>query len=90
ITSPTLAAQMDAVKKAMPNVAWHQWDPAGRHNVNERAKLAFGAYVNPVYNLTKADVIVSLDSDFLVTGAGRLRYAREFADGRRVRTNITA
>jgi molybdopterin-containing oxidoreductase family iron-sulfur binding subunit len=90
VTSPTLAAQIEAVKKALPNVAWHQWDPAGRHNVNEGAKLAFGSYANPVYNLAKANVVVSLDSDFLVTGAGHLRYAREFSNGRRVRTDITA
>jgi len=90
IVSPTLAAQVEAVKKALPSVAWHQWDPAGRHNVNEGTRLAFGAYANPVYDLKKADVIVSLDADFLVTGGGHVRYARDFADGRRVRTNITA
>jgi molybdopterin-containing oxidoreductase family iron-sulfur binding subunit len=90
VVSLTLAAQVEAVKKALPNVSFHQWDPAGRHNVNEGTRLAFGAYANPVYDLTKADVIVSLDSDFLVSGGGHVRYAREYADARRVRTNITA
>ena len=32
--------------------------------------LAFGKPVNPVYHFDKADVIVSLDADFLTTGAG--------------------
>ena len=90
VTSPSLSAQIDGVRKAMPGVKWHTWAPVGRHNVNEGAKLAFGRYVNPVYKLENAQVIVSLDSDFLVSGDGRVRYARDFADGRRVRTNITA
>ena len=37
------------------------------------------------YDLEKADVIVSLDSDFLTSGPGHLPYARAFAARRRVR-----
>ena len=40
---------------------------------------AFGKPVNTVYHLDKADVIVSLDADFLASGAGHVRYAREFS-----------
>ncbi len=90
IISPSFAAQMDATLKALPNARWYQWSPAGRHNVYEGARLACGRPLNPVYRFASAQVIVSLDSDFLVTGDGRLRYARDFADGRRVRTDITA
>ena len=37
-----------------------------------------------VYHFDKADVIVSLDADFLACGPGSVRYARDFADRRRV------
>src|SRR5690625_7840732 len=38
----------------------------------------------PVYNFGEADVVVSFDADFMNDYPGRLRYAREFADRRRV------
>src|SRR5579864_500359 len=79
ITSPTLAAQIQAVLKQFPSARWHQWSSCGRDNVREGAKLAFGQYANAVYRLDKADVIVSLDSDFLYSGPGAVRYARDFA-----------
>ena len=52
--------------------------------------MAFGQPVNTYYDLSKANVVVSLDSDFLASGAGSLRYARQFAARRRVRGGQTA
>ena len=90
VTSPSLAAQLAYTQQALPNLKWHQWEPVGRNNVQEGAKLAFGRPVNTVYQFENADVVVSLDSDFLTSGDGRVRYARDFIRGRRIRTNITA
>ncbi len=86
VTSPTLTSQMQELLKALPRARWHAWEPAGRDNVREGAKLAFGSDANIVYSFDKADVIVSLVSNFLVDEPGSVRYAREFADGRRIRT----
>ncbi len=47
--------------------------------------MAFGAPVNTYYNLANANVVVSLDSDFLSMGPASYRYARQFAARRRVR-----
>ena len=52
--------------------------------------MAFGSYVNVVYDLTKANVIVALSSNFLEDGPGHLRYAKDFAARRRVRKGTTA
>ena len=38
----------------------------------------------PQYDVANADVIVAVDSDFLSTGPFHLRYARQFADNRRL------
>jgi molybdopterin-containing oxidoreductase family iron-sulfur binding subunit len=84
ITSPSLADQLQAVLAAFPQANWHQYEPCGRDGAREGAKRAFGEYVNAVYRLDRADVIVSLDSDFLCTGPGNVRYARDFADRRNV------
>ena len=84
VTSPSMAAQLAAIQKLYPAAKWHQWEPAGPHSARAAASLAFGEPVNTYYNLANANVIVSLDSDFLASGAGNLRYARQFAARRRV------
>ena len=58
--------------------------PFGRHNAREGSRLAFGEYVDAQYAVEKADVILSLDADFLCAGAGGLRHARAFASRRRI------
>ena len=74
---------MDEVKAAYPDSKWIQWEPVNRDNVRAGSMLAFGQYVETRYNLEKADVILSLDGDFLSSGfPGFLYYARQFA-GRR-------
>jgi len=84
ITSPTLAAQLQGLLNEFPQAAWHQYEPAGRDNVRVGAQLAFGQEVNTVYRFEQAEVILSLDADFLSCGPGSLRYARDFAAKRRV------
>ncbi|HKB09956.1 MAG TPA: TAT-variant-translocated molybdopterin oxidoreductase [Vicinamibacterales bacterium] len=83
IGSPTLATQIRDVLTRFPDARWHQWDPASRNNVRLGSKLAFGEFVDAQYRLDQADVILSLDADFLASGPGSLRYARDFAARRR-------
>jgi MoCo/4Fe-4S cofactor protein with predicted Tat translocation signal len=85
ITSPSLGAQIRQFLAACPGAEWHQWEPAGRDGAREGARLAFGSYVTPVYHFDKANVVLSLDSGFLSSGPGSLRYARDFMSRRRVR-----
>ena len=74
VTSPTLAAQIEAVLKRIPGAKWHQWEPAGSDGSREGSKLAFGRYINTVYRPEKADVILSLDADYHVSGPGHIAY----------------
>src|SRR5216683_1917581 len=83
ISSPTLADQLQSFIKAYPQAKWHSYEPVNRDNVLEGAKLALGQPVETQYKLENADVILSLDSDFLYAGfPGFTRYAREFAKRR--------
>jgi MoCo/4Fe-4S cofactor protein with predicted Tat translocation signal len=84
ITSPTLGAQLDALLKKFPKAKVHQFESISRDNVREGARLAFGEIVETQYRFNQAAVILSLESDFLYTHPLRLRYTREFTDGRRV------
>ncbi len=78
IVSPLVADEIQALLKAYPLAKWHQWEPAVSDGAREGAKLAFGRYLNTVYRVDKADVILSLDSDFLASGPGNVRYMKDF------------
>jgi MoCo/4Fe-4S cofactor protein with predicted Tat translocation signal len=83
ISSPTLADQLQNFLKIYPEAKWHVYEPVNRDNVLEGAKLAFGQPVETRYDFSKADVIVSLDADFLYAGfPGNVRYIRDFAKRR--------
>ncbi len=84
VASPTLARQIGEILRAFPGARWIQWEPAGRDNARAGAKLAFGEPVEPIYRFEDADVILSLDADFLSFGAGHLRSTRGFSSRRRV------
>jgi MoCo/4Fe-4S cofactor protein with predicted Tat translocation signal len=84
ITSPTLVAQLDDLLEKFPKAKVHQFDSVSRDNIREGARMAFGEMVEAQYRFDQAAVIVSLESDFLHIHPMRLRYAREFTDGRRV------
>jgi molybdopterin-containing oxidoreductase family iron-sulfur binding subunit len=82
VTSPTLGAQIKKLLTQFPEARWHQYEPSGGDSVREGTRLAFGKPMNPVYDFDQADVIVSLDADFLTTGSGHTRYTREFSTRR--------
>jgi len=83
VSSPTLADQLRSMLKVYPAAKWHVYEPANRDNVVEGARLAFGQPVETQYKLENADVILSLDADFLYAGfPGFTRYARDFAKRR--------
>ncbi|HZC24617.1 MAG TPA: TAT-variant-translocated molybdopterin oxidoreductase, partial [Candidatus Binatia bacterium] len=83
ITSPTLADQLRAFLKSYPQAKWHVYEPVNRDNALEGAKMAFGQPVETRYDFSKADVIVSLDADFLYAGyPGNVKYIRDFAKRR--------
>jgi molybdopterin-containing oxidoreductase family iron-sulfur binding subunit len=84
VTSPTLANQIQELIAEFPQAQWHQYEPINRDNSYEGARLAFGEDVDTIYDFTQAQVILSLDADFLSPGPGFLAYARAFTEGRRV------
>ena len=84
VTSPTLTAQIKDLLTKYPAAKWCQYEPVGQENTRDGAKQAFGADVRPLYHFEKAAVVVSLDGDFLLTMPNHVRYASDFAAGRRV------
>ena len=85
ITSPTLAGQWLAVQKAYPKAKLIQWEPVNQDSSRTASKAAFGAYTDAQYKLEAADVIVSLDADFLsgIAHPGFLPMAAAYAERHR-------
>ncbi len=85
ITSPTLAGQWKQVQAAFPQAKLAQWDPVNRDSARAASKAAFGSYVDAQYRLEEADVILSLDADFLggIHHPGFLPLARAYAERHR-------
>ena len=84
ITSPSQAHLIEAVLEKYPRAKWIQYDAVSRDNTRAGAQLAFGDYVDTVYHFDKADVILSVDADFLGEGPAHVRYARDFSRRRDV------
>ncbi len=85
LTSPTLGALLGELLEQMPEALWHQFESAGVDPARAGLRSAFGRDVAPRFDLTKADVVVALDSDFLSSGPAAVRYAKDFASRRQVK-----
>jgi MoCo/4Fe-4S cofactor protein with predicted Tat translocation signal len=85
ITSPTLAAQWKQVQAAYPNAKLVQWEPVNQDSSRAASKAAFGSYTDAQYKLEDADVILSLDADFLggIAHPGFLPLAAGYAERHR-------
>ncbi len=83
-TSPTLISQMSELREKWPAARWSVHEPAVNPAISSAAKKIAGRSATIVYDLSQADVIVSLENDFLNSGPAALSYARQFAKRRNV------
>jgi molybdopterin-containing oxidoreductase family iron-sulfur binding subunit len=83
ITSPSLATQMTKLQQQLPGMRWHQWQPLHRDNEFNSATRSFGQPADRIFDLTKADRILGVESDLISATPGFLAYARQFAARRR-------
>jgi MoCo/4Fe-4S cofactor protein with predicted Tat translocation signal len=85
ITSPSLAAQWKQVQAAYPSAKLIQWEPVNQDSSRAASKAAFGSYTDAQYKLEEADVILSLDADFLggIAHPGFLPLAAGYAERHR-------
>ncbi|MCJ2026243.1 TAT-variant-translocated molybdopterin oxidoreductase [Methylobacterium sp. J-067] len=81
VTSPTLAAELDKLRAAYPEMRWYSGST--RDGIHEGARRAFGRPVETLPDFAKAKTIVALDGDFLDLGPGQVGLSRRWADARR-------
>ncbi|MDQ2843034.1 MAG: TAT-variant-translocated molybdopterin oxidoreductase [Acidobacteriota bacterium] len=83
-TSPSFISQMKALAAQSPAMKWYISDPLVNPAMASAARNIAGRNAFVDYDLSKADVVVSLESDFLNSGPAALKYARQFAKRRGV------
>jgi MoCo/4Fe-4S cofactor protein with predicted Tat translocation signal len=91
VTSPTLATQWKQVQQAYPQAKLIQWEPVNSDSSRAASKAAFGSYTDAQYKLEEADVILSLDADFLggIAQPGFLPMAAAYAERHRYEAGKT-
>jgi len=89
-SSPTFARLRTAVLAAYPKAGWTTYEPFGRANALTGTASAFGNEIEVYYNLKGVKTILSLDSDFLTSMPGSVRYSLDFAESRRVRKDSSS
>ncbi|MGL4422761.1 MAG: molybdopterin oxidoreductase, partial [Gemmataceae bacterium] len=89
-TSPSTTALLAELKALLPKTDIVYYDPVNEDNAWQGAKLAFGKYLQTHYRFAKANVVVSLDSDFLGDGIAGVQYSREAMSRRKLRVNEQA
>ncbi len=83
VGSPTLVGQFEQFFTQYDAARLYRYEPVATGTAEEGARLAFNKAHHFYYRVAQADVVVSLDGDFLGSGPGHLAYSREFAARRR-------
>ena len=89
-TSPTRSRIVAEIKKVFPRSMWAEYEPVNFANPETATRRLFGRLLRPHYNFKKAKRVISLDSDFLTNEPGQLRYARDFATARKIKSSKEA
>jgi molybdopterin-containing oxidoreductase family iron-sulfur binding subunit len=77
-TSPTLADLRKRILARFPRARFDAWSAAGEDPGRAGAALAYGRPLDATWHLADADVILSLEADFLALEGEPLRQAAEF------------
>ncbi|WP_395068894.1 TAT-variant-translocated molybdopterin oxidoreductase [Gracilimonas sp.] len=84
-SSPTYNSIKEQALSKFNNATWVTYEPFGEDNVLEGNNIAFGSRLRAYYNFESADVIVSLDDDFMSsTHPNSVDYAKQVSARRKV------
>lgn len=81
---PSWLALKAEVSKKWPKALWVEFEPLASENAAQGSLLATGTYLEPHFAFDKADVVLSLDSDFLGLDASTTLPTKLFSSKRRV------
>ncbi|MGO4386313.1 TAT-variant-translocated molybdopterin oxidoreductase [Microvirga sp. 2YAF29] len=83
-SSPTIRRLVSQARQLFPHAQWHGFTPVDDINRQQAAQTVFRRGVDLVYDLTQADMIVTLGGDLFAEEAGHIRYAADYQNRRRM------
>ena len=83
--SPTMQRLLDAFRAAFPAATVTAYSPVSDASVLAGLGIAFGRPLRPRYDFSQADIVLSLDADFLGTEYDAVANARAFAARRKAK-----
>jgi MoCo/4Fe-4S cofactor protein with predicted Tat translocation signal len=84
VTSPSLDAVRAAALQKYPKAKWVEYEPINDDQSLAATQVAFGEPMELQYDFSKADVVVSLDNDFLGLDTSTVLPIKQFTKRRRV------
>ncbi|HYO08930.1 MAG TPA: TAT-variant-translocated molybdopterin oxidoreductase [Tepidisphaeraceae bacterium] len=82
-SGPTFADLRKRFLAKFPQAKFYEYEPVSHDNERLATRLAFGQVLRPRLHLEKADVVVSLDCDFLGAHPAHTRYANDWVQRRK-------
>lgn len=84
VVGPTLRSTIQRFLEAYPGAAHVQWDPIHGSALLDAHQRTHGVRAWPQLRLERADVIVSMDADFLGTWVAPVPFAASYREGRSI------
>jgi molybdopterin-containing oxidoreductase family iron-sulfur binding subunit len=82
LNSPLMGHLRSRIQQRLPNARFYSYATVTQDPAHEATQAVFGQALTPQYDFSQADVILSLDADFLDSRPANLTYARQFAHRR--------
>ena len=80
--SPVLTDLETRIQQAFPASRFYHYEPLSDDNGRRGTQIAFGQALEPQWDFSRAEVVVSLEADFLASSGPHLRSTRAFAQRR--------
>ncbi len=84
ILSPSTKATIEKFKTKYPSAQHIMYDQVSAYGTLKANEESFGTAMIPSYDYSKANVIVSIASDFLTSGTSPIEATKQYAQGREV------
>ncbi|MDX1903355.1 MAG: TAT-variant-translocated molybdopterin oxidoreductase [Thermonemataceae bacterium] len=84
IISPSTKAVIADFAKKYPNTKHISYDAVSAYGILKANEKSFGTYAIPTYDFSKAEIIVSVNADFLGTWLSSIEYGNQYVQGRKI------
>lgn len=85
-SSPSRARLADEIKRKFPRARWVTYEPVSDENIYKGIEIATGRPYQPIYHYENANVVLSLDADFVLQESENVINARGFTSRRHVKS----